>query len=110
MFSRASLIAMLLVSSNANAQFAVAITTPKVALKFSPSSPAVECDASPSAVVAAITAKGGNGRTVSVSITGGDDADFDLSASSLPANVIVGATGVNSCNCGQSLIVTPSQN
>ena len=81
-----------------------------LALSFTPSAPNLACGAAAGSVVAAINVSGGDGKPVSVSMTG-DTTDFALSATALPANVIVGPNGIAATSCGanQAVMISATQ-
>ena len=70
---------------------------PALALAFNPSAPSIACNVPGGTLVAAITASGGDGNPITLSITG-DTTDFALSATTLPANVIVASGGITSAS------------
>lgn len=76
-----------------------------LAISFSPANPTINCNAAAGTVVSAISQSGGDANPVTVSISG-DTTDFALSATTLPANVIVGTNGIAAADCGKTNTVT----
>jgi hypothetical protein len=68
---------------------------------FSPASPTVLCAAAPGTTVSTIGTSGGDGNSITLSISG-DTTDFDLSGT----NIVVGPNGITTPDCGQVDIVT----
>ena len=100
----------LVVAAAANAQelipFQLVIkVNPALALAFNPSAPSIDCNIPGGTVVADITSTGGDGNPITLSISG-DTTDFALSATALPANVIVASGGITSAT-GKCPITTP---
>jgi hypothetical protein len=80
-------------------------------VSFNPPSPSIACEAAPGSVVSSLVPSGGNGNPITYSPLSGDTADFRLSSTSPPANVIVGPSGITPANCGttSSVDVTATQ-
>ena len=98
------LLAALLAAGAAEAASATVsiVVKPPLAIVFTPPSPVtINCPPSGNfpagTVVTAVTTTGGDGQPVTLSLSG-DTADFALSATSPPANIITGTSGVAGCS------------
>jgi hypothetical protein len=76
-----------------------------VTVNPNPATPA-SCPLAAGIVLSSISATGGNGTPISVSLS--DTTDFALSAATLPANIIVPAGGTPPADCGKSVMTTVS--
>jgi hypothetical protein len=75
-------------------------------VSFNPPAPSIACEAAPGSVVSSLVPSGGNGSPITYSPLSGDTADFRLSSTSPPANVIVGPSGITPANCGTTMSVS----
>jgi hypothetical protein len=66
---------------------------PTQIISFSPPNPTVLCNAAPGAFVSAVQLTRPTGAQLQLS---GDTADFELSSSTPPANILVGIGGISS--------------
>ncbi len=71
----------------------------KFTLVVTPPAPTITCETAPGTVVAGITVQGGSGNPVALTISG-DTTDFALSATTVPANIVVAAGGIALTDCG----------
>ena len=99
---RIALAALLFLAASAHDQAALIVGGGAGALMVSlnPSSVTEDCYAAGSSAVSAVSVSGGNGNPITLSMTG-NTTDFALSATTLPANVIVVSGGILFADCGQ---------
>jgi hypothetical protein len=87
-------------AGSATATLSITVQAP-LAVVFTPSSPTEACSTAAGTVVSALSVTGGDGNTVTWSISG-DTTDFALSG----ANIVVGPNGITSADCGKIDTVT----
>lgn len=81
-----------------------------LSISASPSAPNIGCALAPGSTVATVSTLGGNGRPITLTMTG-DTLDFMLSGIRPPADVVVAPGGVVSADCGmvESVAVRATQ-
>jgi hypothetical protein len=106
----ASLLPVSAWAATASINVGIAITADPLTLVFNPTNPTVPCNTPPGTAVMAITTSGGDGNAVALSMTA-NSADFALSATAPPANLIVGPAGIASpdCNTVETVSISASQ-
>ena len=92
-------------AASVSGTLSITVSPAPLAISVSPSSATEACSVAAGTVVSAINVTGGDGNAITLSMTG-DTTDFVLSATTPPANVVVGPSGVAMADCGKTFTNT----
>jgi hypothetical protein len=97
-------------AASVTGSFSVFVQQQALAMTMTPASATIACNAAAGTVAATLSTVGGDGNAVTYSLTGASNGDFVIGGAG-NAQIIVGASGINTADCGktQNITVTASQ-
>jgi hypothetical protein len=97
-------------AASVSGSMSITVQPQALALVITPASATIACNAAAGTVVSTLSTIGGDGNAVTYSLTGVSNGDFVIGGAG-NAQIIVGASGINTADCGktQNVTVTASQ-